>query len=74
METNPVKAIREHCLDCCCGSSTEVKLCTVTKCALYPFRLGKNPYRTKVLSEEQKEEARKRLIIAREKRKELLEG
>ena len=39
----PMKAIREKCLDCSGGSSNEVKLCTVTGCALYPFRLGKNP-------------------------------
>lgn len=24
--TNPVKAIRAKCLDCCCGSSNEVEL------------------------------------------------
>lgn len=53
--TNPVKAIRAKCLDCCCGSSNEVELCTCTGCALYPFRKGKNPYRKKhELSEKQK--------------------
>lgn len=53
--TNPVKAIRAKCLDCCCGSSNEVELCTCTGCALYPFRRGKNPYRVKPeLSEEEK--------------------
>ena len=41
---SPLRAIREKCLDCC-GSSFEVKSCTVTSCALYPFRLGKNPNR-----------------------------
>lgn len=45
MATTPMKAIREKCLDCCCGSATEVNLCTITDCALYPFRMGKNPYR-----------------------------
>ena len=24
----PMKAIRAKCLDCCCGSSNEVRLCT----------------------------------------------
>lgn len=43
--TSPVKAIRLKCLDCCCGSSHEVKLCSVTNCPLYPFRFGKNPNR-----------------------------
>lgn len=44
---NPVKAIRAKCLDCCCDSVIEVKLCTITSCALYPFRFGSNPYRQK---------------------------
>lgn len=42
---SPLKAIRLKCLDCCCGSSNEVKLCTVEKCPLYLFRFGKNPNR-----------------------------
>lgn len=45
--SNPLKAIRAKCLDCCCMSANEVKLCTFESCALYPFRLGKNPYRKK---------------------------
>lgn len=53
MQTNPVKAIREKCLDCCCGSSNEVKLCTIERCPLFAFRFGRNPYRAKrTLSEE----------------------
>lgn len=42
---SPLKAIRLKCLDCCCGSSNEVKLCTVKHCPLYPYRFGKNPNR-----------------------------
>lgn len=41
---SPLKAIRLKCLDCCCGSSNEVKRCTATGCALYPFREGHNPF------------------------------
>lgn len=41
----PMKAIRAKCLDCCCGSAYEVKACPCSDCSLYPFRLGKNPYR-----------------------------
>lgn len=41
----PMKAIRAKCLDCCCGSSNEVRLCTIEKCPLYPYRFGKNPNR-----------------------------
>lgn len=39
----PIKAIRAKCLDCCCGSSDEVKACPCTNCPLYEFRFGKNP-------------------------------
>ena len=39
----PVKAIRAKCLDCCCTQYSEVTNCTVVKCALYPYRLGKRP-------------------------------
>ena len=58
---NPVKAIRAKCIECCCGSQTEVKLCTCTNCSLYPFRFGKNPYRKSNLSEEQREVLRERM-------------
>ena len=49
MENNgilsPVKAIRAHCLDCMCGQATEVRLCPMTDCPLYPYRMGHNPSR-----------------------------
>lgn len=65
-KTNPVKAIREKCLDCCCGSTTEVKECTVSQCPIYPFRLGKNPFRQKrEMTEEQKMAVGNRLREAR---------
>ena len=58
----PMKAIRAKCLDCCCGSANEVRLCTAESCALHPFRLGKNPYRAKrELTEEQKATLAERL-------------
>ena len=47
VNTNVLKAIRLKCLDCCCDSAYEVKLCPCEKCPLHPFRFGKNPYRTK---------------------------
>jgi len=36
-------AIRAKCLDCACGSDAEIRKCTLTHCALYPFRMGKRP-------------------------------
>jgi hypothetical protein len=69
MQTKSVKAIREFCLDCCGGSSVMVKGCSAPDCALYAFRLGKNPYRAKrEMTEEQREAARIRLAEARNKK------
>lgn len=59
--TNPVKAIRAKCLDCCCGQQNEVKLCPCTDCVLYPFRMGKNPYRKLNLTDEQRAERAERM-------------
>ena len=60
--TSPIKAIRAKCLDCSCGSATEVKLCPIKTCALYDFRFGKNPFRAKrEYTEEQKAEMAARL-------------
>lgn len=46
-----LKAIREHCLSCCNGSSKEVDICEVGnnstsstgRCELFPYRIGKDP-------------------------------
>lgn len=39
----PMKAIRQKCLECSCGSSKEVSLCTIKTCALYAYRSGHRP-------------------------------
>lgn len=73
MQKNPVKAIRDFCLDCCGDSYSFVKECTSVNCALYPFRLGKNPFRTKrEMTDEQREAAKERLAKAREQRKDVI--
>lgn len=57
------KAIRLKCLDCCCGSSNEVKLCSIEHCALWPYRTGRDPYRARrEYTDEQREKMRKRLM------------
>lgn len=43
----PIKAIRAKCLDCCCWQKSEVKNCEIITCALYPYRMGHNPYITR---------------------------
>lgn len=60
------EAIKLHCLQCCCGNWEEVKKCTCTNtCYLHPFRTGKNPFSTRVYTEEQKKAAAERLAKAR---------
>lgn len=39
----PIKAIRAKCLDCTCGQMNEIRLCTVTDCPLYEYRMGHRP-------------------------------
>jgi hypothetical protein len=41
-----LKVIRAKCLDCCCYVESEVRKCTATGCALWPYRMRKNPFRT----------------------------
>jgi len=62
----PIKAIRQKCLDCCADSSLEVKLCEMTNCSLHRFRLGRNPNRTRVMSDAEKEAFRDRMARLRE--------
>lgn len=58
--TSPLKAIKAKCLDCCCGQYVEVKNCTCKDCPLWDFRLGKNPHRSRTVTEEQRERMRER--------------
>ena len=56
---NPVKAIREHCIECMGGRQidgvrTLIAECASPDCAVFDFRFGKNPYHTMSLSDEQR--------------------
>src|SRR5262245_45321354 len=63
---NPLKALREKCLDCCCGNAAEVRKCVAVDCPLWPFRMGANPFRKKrVLSAEERSRIAARLAQAR---------
>lgn len=57
----PIKAIREKCLNCVCGSAHEVKLCPCNDCSLYPFRFGKNPYTKRNYTDEQRADMSQRM-------------
>ncbi len=39
-KTELMKIIKAHCLECSGGEKGEVRLCTVTRCNLYPVRMG----------------------------------
>lgn len=71
MEKSPLKAIRQHCLECSCGSAYEVKNCIIHDCELYPFRIGNNPFRKREMTEEQKQAAEERIKLARLAKKSL---
>ena len=70
IERQPIlAAIRAKCLDCCCGQTSEVAACTITGCALWPYRFNHNPFRSaREMSDEQRAQAGARLARAREAR------
>lgn len=44
-EKRPVlSAIRAKCLDCCVQQIAEVRRCQVFDCALWPYRMGNDPF------------------------------
>ena len=61
LNKNTMRAIRLKCYDCSSYQSNEAKDCPVTNCPLYPFRNGKNPFRKRELTEDEKREIRNRL-------------
>lgn len=72
---NPVKAIREFCIECMGGRDNKgnmklVRQCVSKTCALFEFRLGTNPYHKQILTTEEREERGQRLkanIISHER-------
>jgi len=39
----PIQAIRAKCWDCANGSRREIRLCNLTHCTLWPYRMGRRP-------------------------------
>lgn len=39
----PLKAIRQKCLDCSGEGESWVRQCELTKCPLWPYRMGRKP-------------------------------
>ena len=42
-----LRVVRRKCMDCTCDQMKEVELCPMKDCPLWPFRMGKDPYKTK---------------------------
>ncbi len=70
--TSSLKAIRKFCGECMGmdrGSKNppwpfdDVQKCTDPMCPLFDFRLGKNPFLKRVLTQEQKNELRDRMKL-----------
>jgi hypothetical protein len=41
---NPIEVMRLFCVQCMGGNRAEVRRCTAPGCALFPYRLGTNPF------------------------------
>ena len=39
----PVRSIRYFCVDCVCGQTSLIQNCPDSGCALWPYRMGRNP-------------------------------
>ena len=66
---SPIKAIREHCIECQGSRESEgyakrISECVSPDCALFEFRFGNNPYHTQSLTDEQRKERADRLSKA----------
>ena len=53
--TSPLKAIRANCVDCMGGHARLVSSCELVDCPLWPYRMGKNPFHTRKMTDEQRQ-------------------
>ena len=66
MYRTPLKSIRDYCRYVCKGNHPSlVKKCEEIECPLWDYRRGKNPHYKERMSEEEKENAKRRLLEAR---------
>jgi hypothetical protein len=50
LQESPAKAIRSKCIDCSGGNAAEARKCVAVNCALWPFRMGSNPFHASSMS------------------------
>jgi hypothetical protein len=58
-------AIRQNCIEWCCGGRAEVRRCRIVTCPMWPYRMGTNPFRHHDLTDEQRDTRRIQLKQAR---------
>ena len=56
-----LKIIRANCLECCNHSQDGVKRCRIVTCCFWPYRMNKNPFAKRDLTEEQRKTIAERL-------------
>jgi len=54
--SNPLSAIRAHCIECMGGGVHEVARCTSVDCSLHKLRMGQNAYDKRVMRRMEKED------------------
>lgn len=69
MKITPLKAIYANCKKCALKGGGSPAKCESKECDLYPFRMGKNPFLSDGLTEEQKEARRERMRKASQMRR-----
>jgi len=52
-----LKAVRQNCLQCCCGNAAEVRRCHLVWCPMWPYRMGRNPFQRKRLARNRRKTA-----------------
>lgn len=60
-----LRAVRQNCIDCCGGMKAEVRRCRIVKCPMWTYRMGKNPFLKRRMSEAAKKVLADRMASAR---------
>ena len=64
-----LNTIRAKCLDCSCYQPSEIAKCTAYGCALWPYRMGTNPFRAPMSEERRAAAAASLASIGKNSRK-----
>lgn len=59
-KTPLLKVLRTYCRGCCAGNLAEVRRCHISRCELWPYRMGTNPLRPPA-TPKQRQKSRERM-------------